>query len=88
MATRGLLYNIANRALKRPLPKKLTVETTSIDTEFLGEEIDFMKIDVQGGESDVLLGSNMMLRTQRINPGFPISAGLRLRGQPKEMAIS
>jgi FkbM family methyltransferase len=46
----------------------LLVETTSIDTEFsVGEPIDFMKIDVQGGETRVLLGADGMLRTRRIN---------------------
>ncbi|MGH8586282.1 MAG: FkbM family methyltransferase [Gammaproteobacteria bacterium] len=52
---------------RRP-PPRLIVETTSIDTEFtVGEPIDFMKIDVQGGETRVLLGADGMLGTRRIN---------------------
>lgn len=48
--------------------ENLIVETTSIDTEFtLGEPIDFMKIDVQGEETRVLLGADGMLRTRSIN---------------------
>ncbi|MGH8526669.1 MAG: FkbM family methyltransferase [Gammaproteobacteria bacterium] len=44
------------------------VETTSIDTEFtVGEPIDFMKIDVQGGERRVLVGADGMLGSRRIN---------------------
>ncbi len=60
------IRRIAEGARRRP-PQPLIVETTSIDTEFTaGEPIDFMKIDVQGGESRVLLGSDAMLRTRRI----------------------
>ena len=52
---------------RRP-PPRLIVETTSIDAEFtVGEPIDFMKIDVQGGETRVLLGADGMLGTRRIN---------------------
>lgn len=62
------IRRIAEGALRRPPPQRLIVETTSIDTEFTaGEPIDFMKIDVQGGEARVLLGSDGMLRTRRIN---------------------
>ena len=58
----------AEGAPRPPPQQKLIVETTSIDTEFsLGEPIDFMKIDVQGGETRVLLGADGMLRTRRIN---------------------
>ena len=57
------------RGNTRPPPQQtLIVETTSIDTEFSVEElIDFMKMDVQGGEARVLLGADGMLRTRRIN---------------------
>jgi methyltransferase FkbM-like protein len=62
------IRRIAERALRRPPQQRLIVETTSIDTEFtVGEPIDFMKIDVQGGEARVLRGSDGMLRTRRIN---------------------
>ena len=61
-----MIRRIAEGA-RRP-PPRLIVETTSIDTEFsVGEPIDFMKIDVQGGETRVLLGADGMLRTRRIN---------------------
>jgi FkbM family methyltransferase len=62
------IRRIAEGALGRPPPQRLIVETTSIDTEITaGEPIDFMKIDVQGGETRALLGSDGMLRTRRIN---------------------
>ena len=58
----------AEGARRPPPQQRLIVETTSIDTEFsVGEPIDFMKIDVQGGETRVLLGADGMLRTRRIN---------------------
>lgn len=58
----------AEGARRPPPQQRLIVETTSIDTEFsVGEPIDFMKIDVQGGEARVLLGADGMLRTRRIN---------------------
>ncbi len=58
----------AEEARRPPPQQRLIVETTSIDTEFsVGEPIDFMKIDVQGGETRVLLGADGMLRTRRIN---------------------
>jgi len=58
----------AEGARQPPPQQRLIVETTSIDTEFsVGEPIDFMKIDVQGGEARVLLGADGMLGTRRIN---------------------
>jgi FkbM family methyltransferase len=45
----------------------LKVKTTTIDIEFPNEEIDFMKVDVQGGEAKVLRGAGTMLQENRIH---------------------
>lgn len=66
-STRGVGQRILDKISGRPRPQTLTVATTSIDTELAGKKIDFMKIDVQGGEADVLHGSDTMLRTRRID---------------------
>jgi FkbM family methyltransferase len=60
---------IVGKVLNRPAHPMLTVEATTIDAEFeaAGDEIDFMKIDVQGGEHDVLIGSAAMLKRGLIN---------------------
>jgi FkbM family methyltransferase len=58
---------ILRRAFRRPPPQTLAVDTTSIDAEFAGEKIDFMKVDVQGGEAEVLKGADSMLSAGRIN---------------------
>ena len=44
----------------------LRVETTTIDHVFPTEEIDFMKIDVQGAELQVLLGASKLLSKNNI----------------------
>lgn len=62
------LRSIAEGPRRPPPQQRLIVETTSIDTEFsAGEPIDFMKIDVQGGERRVLVGADGMLGSRRIN---------------------
>lgn len=61
------LQAIINTVLGRPRPQILKVKTTTIDMEFPTEEIDFMKIDVQGAEAQVLLGSLTMLQEKRIH---------------------
>jgi len=43
------------------LSPSLSVETTTLDREFKGKHIDFLKIDVQGGELGVLLGASTLL---------------------------
>ena len=58
---------ILDKISGRPQPQTLTVDTTSIDTELAGQKIDFIKIDVQGGEAGVLKGSDTMLRTRKID---------------------
>ena len=52
--------------LGRPRPRILEVETTTIDAEFPRETIGFMKIDVQGAETQVLRGAEAALATGRI----------------------
>ena len=58
---------IYNTVFKRPRPQIIKVKTTTIDKEFPNEEIDFMKIDVQGAEAKVLLGALTMLQANRIH---------------------
>lgn len=60
------MRTIANRLRRRPPPRRLKVETTSMDAMFAGQDVDFMKIDVQGGEREVLRGSDAMLRRRHI----------------------
>ena len=52
--------------LNRPRPRVLKVETTTIDSEFPKQTIDFMKIDVQGAEAQVLYGAEAALEANRI----------------------
>jgi hypothetical protein len=44
----------------------IRVKTTTIDQEFPGRTIDFMKIDVQGGEANVLRGAKTLLDSGNI----------------------
>ena len=60
---RRSLRDVAKIALSRVSKKgrRLTVDTTTLDKEFKGRKIDFLKIDVQGGEERVLLGAAGLL---------------------------
>jgi FkbM family methyltransferase len=44
----------------------LRVETTTLDLELQGRTVDFMKVDVQGAERQVLEGASSALESQRI----------------------
>lgn len=55
-----------NGISNRSEEQRLRVDTTSVDFEFQGSVIDFMKIDVQGSEGKVLDGSQSMLRSNSI----------------------
>lgn len=46
--------------------REIQVDVTTIDKEFKGHLIDFMKMDVQGTEKDVLAGSCSLLEQQAI----------------------
>jgi FkbM family methyltransferase len=48
-------------------PRRLRVETTTLDHEFKGQHIDFVKIDVQGTEGRVLAGAEHLLRSGAID---------------------
>lgn len=60
---RRALRDVAKIVLSRVSKKgqRLTVDTTTLDKEFAGRKIDFLKIDVQGGEERVLLGAAGLL---------------------------
>lgn len=58
---------LATLRSKASKPVVLAVETTTLDSEFLGKRIDFLKIDVQGAEADVLEGGRKMLEEGRIS---------------------
>ena len=49
-----------------PRPTSLRVETTSLDAEFVHDMIDFIKVDVQGAEAQVLRGAQRLLRERRV----------------------
>lgn len=58
--------SIALHGSKKLESKKIRVKTTTIDSMFSEEEIDFIKIDVQGAEYRVLLGASNMLGRNKI----------------------
>ena len=62
-----ILLKALGAVLGRPRPRFLEVETTSIDLELPGETIDFIKIDVQGAEAQVLRGAEVALAAGRIH---------------------
>lgn len=59
----ALLYKF----LRRSRPQLIKVQTTTIDSELANADIDFMKIDVQGAEEQVLLGASSLLHGQKID---------------------
>ena len=59
--------NLYGSLLKRQPPKVLEVDTTTVDEEFPNEVIDYLKIDVQGAEEEVLLGAIKALKDNRIH---------------------
>lgn len=65
---RRALRNVVKIAHGRLSPKghQLPVQVTTLDAEFAGRTIDFLKIDVQGGEDKVLVGANNLLTTGAI----------------------
>lgn len=60
------LKALIKRFKGRPAGKVLRIETTTIDTEFPQESIDFIKIDVQGAEAQVLKGAKSALENGRV----------------------
>lgn len=59
----GFVYTL----LGRSRPQLIKVESTTIDRELGNANIDFMKIDVQGAEEQVLLGAQNLLQGQKID---------------------
>jgi FkbM family methyltransferase len=55
---------LVGRVMRRPplqRPTVIHVETTTLDREFAGQHIDYLKVDVQGSEADVLRGATHLL---------------------------
>ncbi len=57
---------------------RIRVETTTLDKEFPTEHVDFLKVDVQGAESRVLLGAERLLEEGRIGLMYLEWSGDRL----------
>jgi FkbM family methyltransferase len=49
----------------RPTPAELEVGATSLDSYFAGNPLEFVKLDVEGAEADVLRGMRRLLHGQR-----------------------
>jgi FkbM family methyltransferase len=68
---RGLMHRALRGMLSmlrgRPSGRRLSVDTTTIDTEFPAGPIAFVKIDVQGAEPQVLRGAARALADRRID---------------------
>lgn len=63
------LLVVAGRLTRKPRTRRssvIHVETTSLDQEFVGKRIDYLKIDVQGAEADVLRGARTLLADHAI----------------------
>jgi FkbM family methyltransferase len=50
-----------------PNGKKIRVDTVTMDSEFVNKKINFVKIDVQGAETKVLLGAKQLLHENKID---------------------
>ncbi len=61
------IQSIFSAVFRRPGTRILDVKTTTIDMEFPNEEIDFIKMDVQGAEEKVLQGASAALEENRIH---------------------
>jgi FkbM family methyltransferase len=58
---------VLDRLRRRHRPRRVVVDTTSLDAEFPHAQIDFAKIDVQGGEEGVLAGAARLLSEGRLS---------------------
>lgn len=65
--TKSFTENILRVLTARQSAQEIDVETTTLDREFINEEIDFLKIDVQGAEEKALKGANNMLSAEKIH---------------------
>jgi len=66
----GLYFRECLEKLINEKPQKLLVRTTSLDKFCLGKvikEIDYLKIDTEGSELDVLTGAESLLKRQAIS---------------------
>ena len=59
-------WNVVGADLEgRPTPAELEVAATSLDAYFAERPLDFVKLDVEGAEADVLRGMRRLLRDRK-----------------------
>lgn len=61
------LHTLAEHPLRFRNVRKLDIVTTTLDSEFadVGRNVDYMKIDTEGGEFDIILGGKKTLETYK-----------------------
>ena len=59
----GFQNNLQNSFVEARVYEK-TVEVTTLDLEFENKAVDFIKIDIEGGEWSAILGTEKLIKTQ------------------------
>lgn len=69
------------------IPELVDLYARSLDDVFQGSEVDFVKIDIEGGELDMLLGARRILRIARPIVSFECGAAsfLGYHDRPQEI---
>jgi FkbM family methyltransferase len=63
---KGGLTKLLGQLARRERPQVMKVRTTTLDSYFGQQQIDFCKVDTQGAEYHVLVGARQLLRDGRI----------------------